>query len=171
LHLTLSSTDGVDDFVICAPALQHASLWSRPLDVLTIGPSSSNPARACMLRLSCFTTDAQRPDLISSCAVCSRPVGHLRCINPILNRVWYGKASRSDNGLPYAVEDPLSRYIFSSARPSMHADSADGGGIRGISSLLILENIMEKLRDADGLDNVPRPCEYFDLIGGTSTGG
>lgn len=123
MRLTLSSTDGVDDFVICAPALQHASLWSRPLDVLTIGPSSSNPARACMLRLSRFTTDAQRPDLISSCAVCSRPVGHLRCINPILNRVWYGRASRSDNGLPYAVEDPLSRYIFSSARPSMHADS------------------------------------------------
>ncbi|KAK0622756.1 acyl transferase/acyl hydrolase/lysophospholipase [Immersiella caudata] len=49
--------------------------------------------------------------------------------------------------------------------------SLDGGGIRGISSLIILENIMEQLRDAHGLVNVPRPCEYFDLIGGTSTGG
>jgi patatin-like phospholipase/acyl hydrolase len=40
-----------------------------------------------------------------------------------------------------------------------------------MSSLLILEDIMEKIRDAEGLDRVPRPCEYFDLIGGTSTGG
>lgn len=30
---------------------------------------------------------------------------------------------------------------------------------------------MEKIRDAEGLDCVPRPCEYFDFIGGTSTGG
>ncbi|KAG5655125.1 hypothetical protein KAF25_001898, partial [Fusarium avenaceum] len=49
--------------------------------------------------------------------------------------------------------------------------SLDGGGIRGLSSLLILENLMEGLREANGLDKVPRPCEWFDLIGGTSTGG
>ncbi|KAJ5633313.1 FabD/lysophospholipase-like protein [Penicillium lividum] len=47
----------------------------------------------------------------------------------------------------------------------------DGGGIRGISSLLILERIMQKIGDAKGLSDVPRPCDYFDLIGGTSTGG
>ncbi|KAK3313310.1 acyl transferase/acyl hydrolase/lysophospholipase, partial [Apodospora peruviana] len=47
----------------------------------------------------------------------------------------------------------------------------DGGSIRGISSLLILEAIMEKIRDVQGLDHVPRPCEYFDFIGGTSTEG
>lgn len=49
--------------------------------------------------------------------------------------------------------------------------SLDGGGIRGVSSLLILEDIMEKLREKRGLDRVPRPCDHFDLIGGTSTGG
>ncbi|KAJ6128005.1 hypothetical protein N7471_009222 [Penicillium samsonianum] len=49
--------------------------------------------------------------------------------------------------------------------------SLDGGGIRGISSLLILERIMEKIRDVQHLDHVPRPCEHFDLIGGTDTGG
>ena len=54
----------------------------------------------------------------------------------------------------------------------MHCLTAqDGGGIRGKSSLLILENIMERIRGSKGLDCVPRPCEYFDLIGGTSTGG
>ncbi|KAI1092459.1 acyl transferase/acyl hydrolase/lysophospholipase [Rostrohypoxylon terebratum] len=49
--------------------------------------------------------------------------------------------------------------------------SLDGGGIRGKSSLLILENIMERVRDAQNLDHVPKPCDIFDLIGGTSTGG
>ncbi|KAI0901540.1 acyl transferase/acyl hydrolase/lysophospholipase [Annulohypoxylon nitens] len=49
--------------------------------------------------------------------------------------------------------------------------SLDGGGIRGKSSLLILENIMEGVRDAQNLDHVPKPCDFFDLIGGTSTGG
>lgn len=49
--------------------------------------------------------------------------------------------------------------------------SLDGGGIRGVSTLLILEAIMEKIRDLKGLEASPRPCDYFDLIGGTSTGG
>ncbi|KAH7012172.1 acyl transferase/acyl hydrolase/lysophospholipase [Microdochium trichocladiopsis] len=55
--------------------------------------------------------------------------------------------------------------------PPLRVLSLDGGGIRGISSLLILENIMEQIRDAERLDHVPRPCDRFDLIGGTSTGG
>ncbi|CAN9133988.1 unnamed protein product [Alternaria alternata] len=49
--------------------------------------------------------------------------------------------------------------------------SKDGGGIRGISTLLILQRIMEQIRDDCGLEETPRPCKYFSLIGGTSTGG
>jgi len=49
--------------------------------------------------------------------------------------------------------------------------SLDGGGVRGLSSLVILEEIMKEIRRRDSLDEVPLPCEYFDLIGGTSTGG
>lgn len=49
--------------------------------------------------------------------------------------------------------------------------SLDGGGVRGVSALLILEAVMEKLRDVNNLEQTPRPCDYFDLIGGTSTGG
>ncbi|KAL2889493.1 Vegetative incompatibility protein HET-E-1 [Ceratocystis lukuohia] len=49
--------------------------------------------------------------------------------------------------------------------------SFDGGGVRGLSSLLILENIMERIKELEGLPEVPRPCERFDLIGGTGTGG
>lgn len=47
----------------------------------------------------------------------------------------------------------------------------DGGGIRGLSSLFILQDVMLKVQFAAGLSNVPQPCDYFDMICGTSTGG
>ncbi|KAJ9664647.1 hypothetical protein H2201_005161 [Coniosporium apollinis] len=43
----------------------------------------------------------------------------------------------------------------------------DGGGIRGLSSLMILEQLMQTIDP----EAPPKPCEYFDMIGGTSTGG
>jgi patatin-like phospholipase/acyl hydrolase len=43
----------------------------------------------------------------------------------------------------------------------------DGGGVRGLSALMILEQLM----DAVNPDAPPKPCDYFDMIGGTSTGG
>ncbi|KAI0451208.1 hypothetical protein F5B21DRAFT_390545 [Xylaria acuta] len=45
--------------------------------------------------------------------------------------------------------------------------SLDGGGIRGLSSLIILKHLMQLVDP----EKPPRPCDYFDLIGGTSTGG
>jgi len=50
---------------------------------------------------------------------------------------------------------------------------ADGGGIRGLSTLLILRTLMAKINSKQHEMNPPRikPCEIFDLIGGTSTGG
>ena len=51
--------------------------------------------------------------------------------------------------------------------------SLDGGGVRGLSTLYILKGLMARLnyqRHSDGLPRV-KPCEVFDLIGGTSTGG
>jgi predicted acylesterase/phospholipase RssA len=57
--------------------------------------------------------------------------------------------------------------------------SLDGGGVRGLSSLMVLEDLMEsialeekRLKKRPVSDNTPlKPCDYFDLIGGTSTGG
>ncbi|KAI0973461.1 acyl transferase/acyl hydrolase/lysophospholipase [Xylaria arbuscula] len=49
--------------------------------------------------------------------------------------------------------------------------SLDGGGIRGLSSLIILEEIMRQVSKARNMKNIMRPCDYFHLIGGTSTGG
>jgi len=47
----------------------------------------------------------------------------------------------------------------------------DGGGIRGVSELVILQEIMQRVQHVKKLTELPRPCDYFDLIGGTSTGG
>lgn len=49
--------------------------------------------------------------------------------------------------------------------------SLDGGGVRGLSSLLILREIMNDIGERTVVEDAPRPSEYFDLIGGTSTGG
>jgi hypothetical protein len=46
----------------------------------------------------------------------------------------------------------------------------DGGGLRGILTLGILEQIEELLRARYGGDPDFRLCDYFDLIAGTSTG-
>lgn len=51
--------------------------------------------------------------------------------------------------------------------------SLDGGGVRGLSTLYILKSIMGRLNQERKNDSLPpvKPCEVFDLIGGTSTGG
>jgi hypothetical protein len=46
----------------------------------------------------------------------------------------------------------------------------DGGGVRGVLSIALLERIEEILRARAGGDPRFRLCDYFDLIGGTSTG-
>ena len=43
----------------------------------------------------------------------------------------------------------------------------DGGGVRGLASLMILRRLMATVDP----DAPPKPCDYFDMIGGTSTGG
>jgi patatin-like phospholipase/acyl hydrolase len=54
---------------------------------------------------------------------------------------------------------------------------SDGGGVRGIVSLLVLERIMEEIARQEnqlgrGSECQTRfPADYFDLAGGTSTGG
>ena len=42
--------------------------------------------------------------------------------------------------------------------------SLDGGGVRGLASLYMLRKILSFVGS-------PKPCDYFDMICGTSTGG
>lgn len=46
----------------------------------------------------------------------------------------------------------------------------DGGGIRGVLSLEILKEIERQLAEATGAGSSFRLCDFFDYIGGTSTG-
>ena len=53
--------------------------------------------------------------------------------------------------------------------------SLDGGGVRGISSLYMLKDLMAQVNRQYRVNYPdkpePRPCDVFDLICGTSTGG
>jgi hypothetical protein len=40
----------------------------------------------------------------------------------------------------------------------------------GLSSLIILKEIVERVKVKEGLDKTPDPHDHFDLMGGTGTG-
>ena len=48
----------------------------------------------------------------------------------------------------------------------------DGGGLQGISTLLILDNLLSAIARNNGVqDSKPRPCDVFDVIAGIGPGG
>lgn len=47
----------------------------------------------------------------------------------------------------------------------------DGGGIKGYTALLILKKLFLMLQEDGNFQEMPKPCDIFDLIAGTSTGG
>jgi hypothetical protein len=59
----------------------------------------------------------------------------------------------------------------------------DGGGARGLSQLTIMQNIMHRIKffekesdgsdpnDSDGSDQDLLPCNSFEVMGGSDTGG
>ena len=47
----------------------------------------------------------------------------------------------------------------------------DGKGIRAISCLYLLKDIMQAIAPNSDPRDRPKPCEYFDFISGTSSGG
>ncbi|KAF9630389.1 hypothetical protein BFW01_g951 [Lasiodiplodia theobromae] len=49
--------------------------------------------------------------------------------------------------------------------------SLDGGGIRGLSIIYILQDVMRRVNLRRSKDERLEPWQYFDMIGGTSTGG
>ena len=62
---------------------------------------------------------------------------------------------------------------MSTTREPVRLLSIDGGGVRGLSALVILKQIVERTnahRQKQGLEQ-QKPWEMFDMMGGTSTGG
>jgi len=47
----------------------------------------------------------------------------------------------------------------------LHLLALDGGGVRGLLTLQILKQLIDTM----GPESPPKPCDYFDMIGGTST--
>lgn len=60
-------------------------------------------------------------------------------------------------------------------RRGLNLLSLDGGGVKGLFTILVLQRLIEQVAHVEeSRGQVPsrkRPCDYFDLIGGTSTGG
>ncbi|KAI9811135.1 MAG: hypothetical protein M1827_005586 [Pycnora praestabilis] len=60
--------------------------------------------------------------------------------------------------------------------PPLRILSLDGGGVRGYSMLILLQELMYRTYvEIEGKppkrDQIPKPCDHFDLIAGTGTGG
>ncbi|KAJ5770726.1 uncharacterized protein N7511_002777 [Penicillium nucicola] len=60
--------------------------------------------------------------------------------------------------------------------PPLRILSLDGGGVRGYSMLILLQELMYRTYvECEGKpprrDQIPKPCDHFDLITGTGTGG
>jgi patatin-like phospholipase/acyl hydrolase len=47
----------------------------------------------------------------------------------------------------------------------------DGGGVRGLSPLIILSEAMNRLANLQGASEPLNPIDHFDVIAGTGTGG
>lgn len=67
------------------------------------------------------------------------------------------------------VKPTLAGHLRIDGRPKRIL-ALDGGGLRGVLSLGILERVEDLLRERHGGDQDFRLCHYFDLIAGTSTG-
>lgn len=59
--------------------------------------------------------------------------------------------------------------MLSNSAPKKRILTIDGGGFGGLGCLLIIERIMEEVKQRSRRSLVP--CQVFDLICGTSTGG
>ena len=73
-----------------------------------------------------------------------------------------------------AIPRPRAPRIESTStrQPHVRLLSLDGGGIKGLFAALVIKRLIEEVQSLEGSSSSRKhPCDYFDLIGGTSTGG
>ena len=124
--------------------------------LLSIGVPSSNLTKTCnrscrytsmrsLLRVMLQLFRLKRPFLRKSCAL----IGNMVLVDGLCAFC------------PWVRRFVFPIYLFA------YEDDLDGGGVRGISSLHVLKAIMGKITG----DPNAKPCDYFDMMAGTSTGG
>jgi patatin-like phospholipase/acyl hydrolase len=84
--------------------------------------------------------------------------------------MWRPK-NKVDMSLESSIQTRLEAMAGQFRAESLRVLCLDGGGIKGYTSLLILRRIFRTMVAEGHLEEVPRPCDIFDLIIGTSTGG
>ncbi|KAJ6520964.1 FabD lysophospholipase-like protein [Mycena vulgaris] len=73
--------------------------------------------------------------------------------------------------LPRTAKTNARNLSISSSHLGVRVLSLDGGGAGALSQLLILERMMYRTKTEGQLDTVPSPCDCFEFIGGSGTGG
>ncbi|KAL1760239.1 acyl transferase/acyl hydrolase/lysophospholipase [Schizophyllum commune] len=83
------------------------------------------------------------------------------------------KASSWNSG-PNPSREAAIQEVYASLTvpgPGVRLLAFDDGGIRGLTMLLLLRKIFVRVQQAACLPAMPLPCEYFDIIAGSGTGG
>ncbi|KAI5293223.1 hypothetical protein KEM52_005733 [Ascosphaera acerosa] len=84
---------------------------------------------------------------------------------------------RSPGVTTSVMDDQMSLLRRDSQRgPPLRILSLDGGGVRGFSMFILLQELMYRTYveingEAPTREQIPKPCDMFDLIVGTGTGG
>ena len=159
LRNTQSSAIGHRPLNVSASSVQPCSPQPHWCHVATLGWRAFLllPRSAPQLSLPSLLKSASDPELCDPKDINTEKKWQL----PILLRK--GLLSNSSRSVSSMCEQGQKRRRTANALNPV----VDGGGVRGLSSLLILKQLMKRVNPEDP----PKPCDYFDLIGGTSTGG
>ncbi|CAE6404098.1 unnamed protein product [Rhizoctonia solani] len=68
------------------------------------------------------------------------------------------------------ISMPKPKEIQGNPEKGLNILCIDGGGVRGLSSLLLLQEIMLRVQRHEGRNTPVKPCDYFDVIAGVGTG-
>ncbi|KAI5900624.1 FabD/lysophospholipase-like protein [Schizophyllum commune H4-8] len=80
-------------------------------------------------------------------------------------------SSFGSNSKPSRSSVPQDVVYASPSEIGLRLLTFDDGGIRGLSMLLLLRIILHRVQRLSCLPALPLPCDYFDFIAGSGTGG
>lgn len=101
---------------------------------------------------------------------------HLLCLRVVVVPGASDISAFVPQNLPTKVVMPAAEPTAVRSERPLRILCLDGGGIKGYTSLLILQRLLRELHNQEidngnGRTSPPKPCEIFDLMVGTSTGG